>query len=431
MILREHAIKYKRQSDSAGTAGRCNTENRGVVLMLTLVLLVVLATLGYTVTSRVMARRHRDQYIIDYQNARYGCDSAVKYALATLEQIDTQLIARPNEPDFSDLFSLTDEQYNQLLTDWDLLGEQENAKEAADIERLFDVNDINSAPTAEGKPGQEEPIIRGPYGPAWPLVAKPMEFEIASAKVKIEIEDENAKYPICWALLQDKKYKDDAQAGLEVFCRWMQLDDIRIDSLKDQLEQINEFKTFKLDFKPVTKTEKVTRRTRRAGSTRTRTRTQTIRTTVAKASVHTSDFARLLHSSLLDTEMLARPVIITSQRSESPLKYIGLFGSKKVNVNTAPRHVLEAAFCFGGDQVEIAEIIIEQRSEQPFENINDLKKKLFKYTASIQKCENFITTTSVFFTIKITVRCGVAESSAVIAIIKSGKKVERIAVLTG
>ena len=61
--------------------------NQGIVLLVTLVILVVLSTLGYTVSVRLSARRHRDQYIIDYQTARYACDSAVKYALATLQDI--------------------------------------------------------------------------------------------------------------------------------------------------------------------------------------------------------------------------------------------------------------------------------------------------------------------------------------------------------
>ena len=78
----------------------------GVVLLVTLVLLIVLATLGYTLSDRVASQRHRNQYIIDYSNARYGCDSAVKYALASLEELEPELVSRPNEPDFSDLFAL-------------------------------------------------------------------------------------------------------------------------------------------------------------------------------------------------------------------------------------------------------------------------------------------------------------------------------------
>ena len=84
----------------------------GIVLLVTLVLLVVLATLGYTLSTRVLAQRHRNQYIIDYSNARYGCDSALKYALATVEEIEAELISRPNEPDFSDLFYLDEAGYH-------------------------------------------------------------------------------------------------------------------------------------------------------------------------------------------------------------------------------------------------------------------------------------------------------------------------------
>ena len=100
----------------------CNNCRRrpGIVLLITLVILVVLSTLGYTLSSRVATQRHRDQYIVDYSKARYGCDSAVKYALATLEEISVQLISRPNEPDFSDLFILSEAEYQELLEYWAL-----------------------------------------------------------------------------------------------------------------------------------------------------------------------------------------------------------------------------------------------------------------------------------------------------------------------
>lgn len=67
----------------------CSGRHRaGIVLLVTLVLLVVLSTLTYTLSGRVSAQRHRDQYIIDYSQARYSCDSAVKYALASLEDLE-------------------------------------------------------------------------------------------------------------------------------------------------------------------------------------------------------------------------------------------------------------------------------------------------------------------------------------------------------
>jgi hypothetical protein len=48
----------------------------GIVLLVTLVLLVVLSALMVTLSTRMSAQRHRNQYIIDYQSARYACDSA-------------------------------------------------------------------------------------------------------------------------------------------------------------------------------------------------------------------------------------------------------------------------------------------------------------------------------------------------------------------
>jgi type II secretory pathway component PulK len=103
----------------------------------------------------------------------------------------------------------------------------------------------------------------------------------------------------------------------------------------------------------------------------------------------------------------------------------------KVNVNTAPRHVLEAAFTFAGDQVQIAEEIIQRRRIEPFTDIQDLRTSLFRYSDSIGKCEKYITTSSRFFTIKVTAVSGAAKASTVIAITKDGKIVKRIAVING
>ena len=110
---------------------------------------------------------------------------------------------------------------------------------------------------------------------------------------------------------------------------------------------------------------------------------------------------------------------------------MGMWGSRKVNINTAPRHVLEAAFTFGGDEVEIAEEIIQRRRIGPFKNIKDLKRVLLRYSVSIEKCEKYITTASNFFTIKVTAVSGLAKASAVIAIMKEGKKIQKIAVISG
>ncbi len=404
----------------------------GIVLLVTLVLLVVLSTLGYTLSSRVTAQRHRNQYIIDYSKARYGCDSAVKYALTTLEEIDPQLVTRPNEPDFSDLFALDEAGYQELLAQWDIQSRPtmtKNKQSSDDVDNLSNIDRFNDLDSA---------LIRGPYGPLWPFVTEPEEFEIGSVKVRIEIEDENAKYPLGWALLNNPGLKLEAEAGFMTFCEMAGLDVEQIESLRLELTQISEIKPFKLDFKPITtviKTPTQARRSTRSRSTARKTPVSRVERKVITVPVQileqTTHFAQLFHSSLIDTEALARPNIVAESRKESALKYTGMWGSRKVNINTAPRHVLEAAFIFGGNEVEIAEEIIQRRRIEPFTDIGDLKKAVTGYSDSIAKCEQYITTKSSSFTIKITAVSGVAKASSVIAITKNAENVQRIAVING
>jgi type II secretory pathway component PulK len=160
---------------------------------------------------------------------------------------------------------------------------------------------------------------------------------------------------------------------------------------------------------------------------------RTVRKTISAAeqiAKQSADFAKLCHSSLIDTEALARPTIISETRKESALKYMGMWASRKVNINTAPRHVLEAAFIFGGDADRIAEEIIQQRRIKPFADIEELRRELFRYSTAIEKCEKYITTVSSIFTIKVTATSGAAEASAIIGITKNGKKIQKIAVIS-
>lgn len=430
---------------------------RGFILLLTLVLLIVFSTMAYILSSRLIARRNRNVYIIDYAKARYACDSAVKYAIATLDEIKPRLIERPNEPDFSDIFQLTEAQYEQFLSEWAEQNQLQMEDSFETITNLNGTNDVNNANDVNNVNGfntltdfkflfedfnQPDSLsIRGPYGPPWPLVTAPIEFEIGSAKVTIIIEDENAKYPLGWALLNDKNIEREINAGFENFFEWMwsdvnNIDNVKdqTDALKEQLKEISEIKPFKINFSSITKLERrpVKTATTTARATRT-TRTRTVRTTISASQMENRQsvgFAKLFHSSLLDNELLARPTIESETRKESALKYLGTWASTKVNINTAPRHVLEAAFIFGGNEVEIADEVILRRRIKPFENIDDLKKELFRYSDSIEKCEKFITTKSTFFTIKITAVSGVAEASTVIAIKKDANKTKRIAIIS-
>ena len=432
--------------DSRTTRGaEPSVRKSGIVLLITMVVLLVLATLGYVLASRVASQRHRDSYSIDYTNACYARDSALKYALAALEDLNNvNLISRPNELDFSDLFHLSEQEYSQLVEQWVMeLAKKQAASEGLDksgiTETSLEANDSNGKYTADSnlaEPNDSNQVkIRGPYGPSWPFVTEPVEFEIGSTHIKIETEDENAKYPAGWAIIDNEKVQRESQAGMQTFFEWMGYDSDRIKTVGDQLKQIASIKPFKVEFKPAVQRTAITTETPIPGRRGARAKRTTYKTTEVSpteaTTVQTSDFSKLFHSSLLDLQKLAEPTIISETRKESALKYMGLWGTTQVNINSAPRNVLEAAFTFGGDAQQIADEIIKKRREKPFENIEELKKELFKFSSSIDKCKPYITTSSNVFSIHVTAVNGVAKVSAIVVVMKNGGKFERISVLSG
>ncbi len=424
---------------------------RGLILLVTLVILVILSTLGYTLSAKVAARRHRDRYLIDYAQAQYACTSGVKQAVASMSSLGFDLISRPNEPDFSDVFAMSESVYQNFLaeaaaqmaaaesertkTQSHLTTEETEGFLQADRSGEQDVNDsIWQAPI----------VISGPYGPSWPLVAPPEEFEVGSAKVTVEIEDENAKYPLGWALIQDEDLQAYAEVGFVTFCEWMGYQAQEIETLKKELTEINKIRPFKVSFKTTTTTAAPT--ASRAANLRSRvsrsrtTKSSSTQRRPARRAVPVAEqieqqnaiFSQLFHTSLVDTDLLARPSVASDSREESALRYLGLWATRTVNINTAPRHVLEAALTFGSiaDAPKIAEIIIRERQAKPFSDLEEVKKAAYQYADAIENCKDFLTTTSTVFSIKITATCGVTKVVAIAGVTKEGQRIKQIGVIS-
>ena len=465
-----------------------------MILLVTLVILVILSTLGYTLCVQVAARRHRDQYMIDYSIARHACASGLKYALASMSGLQFDLISRPNEPDFSDVFALSEPQYQKLLdqvaaklaADGNLAPEdstkepgdrnslkkaaQEDAgkktlakdsknktlknaagkkagkgnsrKAAAQVRDANDVNDVNEFdPNSGYLANVKPPEIRGPYGPPWPLATEPMEFEIGSAKVKVEVEDENAKYPLGWVMIADEKLKPIAAAGWATFCEWMGYTADEIGLLNDGLAKIGKMKPFKTEFKqetenvepPANVRSRITRPVPGTSSTAAR-RTVSRKPVTVEEQIgrQNKEYAKFLHSSLVNKDLLLRPSILSDTRKECAMKYLGLWASRHVNVNTAPRQVLEAALTFGSaaDAPKIAQEIIQHRRQKPIGDVNELKQVASRYSTAIEDCRTFLTAKSSVFTLRVTAVSGVAQVTVMAAVSKEGDKVQPIAIIS-
>ena len=176
-----------------------------------------------------------------------------------------------------------------------------------------------------------------------------------------------------------------------------------IAGLNKDLATIGETKPFKMEFKPETADVEVPAnlRSRVTRPTPGRLPRSVRRRTVSKKPVsaeeqlqqQNKEFAKLFHSSMVNTALLSRPSIESDSRKESALKYLGLWATRHVNVNTAPRHVLEAAMSFGSvvNAPKIADAIIQQRKIKPVTDVNEIKKAVLGYSDSIEELPDFLT----------------------------------------
>lgn len=462
---------------------RTTDSRHGFVLLVVIIVLVVLASLATGLSVHLSMAKRRQQYRIEYQRSRYGADSAMKYILTELPNKKIVLKDRREHPDFSDLFIMNQSEFAEFVATWSETATDEQIeavlKEGASLSEpvplstgdmvsrlssLFgggqgsDANQMDAEPYDSDEQlymvelDPNDVVVPGPYGPPWPNVVEPINLEIGPCKVTITIEDENAKMPLSWFVTSSKGANKRAENALKTFCEWMSWDQEQLQQLEEEIQnsmdRIYEKKMFKLNPKPIilktvkkrtVKTPARSTRTSRTRRTQSRTRrtarTREVRETKTKerpAVAHATDFAKLFHSSMLDRELLARPLPDTGERLESPLKYLSLWGAQRVNINTAPRHVLEATFSLAVDSFDLPELtqkVIEQRQEKPFKKIDELKELGRIDTGTMKKLQNYLTTTSTFFRIRVTSRSGNAGTSAVATVVKEGKKVQQLAIL--
>lgn len=453
----------------------------GFVLLVTMIVLVVLATLTVGLAVQMSMAKRRQEYMIEYQRARYGLDSAMKYILNTLPSKNFALTSRTEQPDFSDVFLMDQGEFSEFIAAWSETATDEQIeavmREGASLTQpaplssedmvsgllgLFGGGSGNTADANDATVGlydadQElfmveldpnDVVVPGPYGVPWPFVIEPIDLEIGPCRITITIEDENAKMPLSWLVTNSTTANKQAENALETFCEWMSWDQQQFRELEaaitEAMDEIHKKKAFKLNPGPILLKSTTTRTTRtpsrssrtsrlRRTARRTSSRTTTSTTTQKRPAVaHTTDFAKLFHSSLLDRELLARPLPDTGERLESPLKYLSLWGAQRVNVNTAPRHVLEAAFSLAIDTFDLPEFtqqVIEKRKEKPIRKLDELKEIGGLDSDTMKQLNNYLTTTSTFFQVRVTSRSGNAGSSAVATVVKEGKKIQQLAIL--
>ncbi|MHC5001340.1 MAG: hypothetical protein ACYTE1_11085 [Planctomycetota bacterium] len=349
----------------------------GFVLLVTVIVLVVLASLTTGLAVQMSMAKRRQHYMIEYQRARYGLDSAMKYILNTLPAKNFILAGREEDPDFSDVFLMNQAEFSEFIATWAETATDEQIeavlREGASLTEpvplssggmvsgllgLFgggsdDANDMAAVSYESDEQfyvvelDPNDVVVPGPYGVPWPYVIEPIDLEIGPCEIAITIEDENAKMPLSWLVTSSQEANKQAENALKTFCEWMSWDQQQLRELEatitEAMDEVHEKKAFKLNPGPIllksttTRTARTPARTSRSRR-RTARRSRTVRSTTTQeraAVAHTTDFAKLFHSSLLDREFLARRLTPPSG-SKVPLNTFP-FGDHSESMSTRRR----------------------------------------------------------------------------------------------
>ena len=254
-------------------------------------------------------------------------------------------------------------------------------------------------------------------------MTEPVEFEIGTAKVKIEIEDENAKYPLGWAMLADEKLRGVAGAGWTTFCEWMGYSsagdrgseqgpgrDRRDEAVQDGIQGGDGGRGV-----PANLRNRITRPTPGRAPPRRSRRTVSKKPVSAEEQLQqqNKEFAKLFHSSMLNTALLSRPSIESDSRKESALKYLGLWGDEARQHQHGP----PARPGGGVDLRQAFQCPQDRRGDhpagkiKPVADVNEIKKAVLG-TPTRSRLPDFLTTTSTVFTIRVTAISGAARATA-------------------
>lgn len=452
------------------------TNRRGLALIITMIVMSILISLAYVTASKIISRQRRHNYLLNYYKANYACDSASRYAENQFKNsVDLSLKSREYMPDFSDLFLIDYATYKEMLAEFAEaidLRKQERYEYFHDtgsftieteddqlplliddiINQMLGISDGNSNSSNDDSDDLvaynqaitdqllspitseqvEALIIPGPYGQKWPNIVEPIEMELGEAKISITIEDENSKYPIVWALENDPKTTRESEASLEIFTEWLGLTDEKADNFFEATEKAKKLKPFKIgmDTGYVTKQEEFKTRSvvkdkdgKRKSVFQTRTRTRKV--SRGEESLY-MDYMYLFNATF-DVQGLSRDYYEDEYRKENIAMYMGLWGTQQVNINTAPRHVLEALFVYGGNEVDIAEEVIKQRQLQPFKSFDNLRERLYSYSGSLDEVKDRILCRSICWSIHVEASCGNAVARSTTAIMRTNKTYVKIA----
>jgi len=315
---------------------------RGITLLITLMVLVVLASVIVVFQSDAAVQIRSSQHRLDRQQCRYAAESGFVIGAELVRQYLREPLAvvpaaAPADAEMSEA-GLTDP--NQLLE-----------------------------PNSFGAEAFILPELEEEELPTFVLMRR--KIKVAEAVVEIEIHDENAKWPMFWLLSSpfdgDKSYANSEKAFLDFSNRInIGLPEARVVGKRArELSRNLKVPPAPLLVSKQARAQNISRRGRRV-------------IYVDKVAAYKDryaimgSFASLWHNNLKVDEGLAFLQEPLAAMPGTARDYLSMWGTNKINLNTASDEMMEAAFKGFGLNAKQVESIIDYRTQQPFRNTGNL-----------------------------------------------------------
>jgi type II secretory pathway component PulK len=382
-----------------------HSKKHGITLLITLVALLVLATLivQFELDTHLQIRSS------SYRREKLQCLYAAESGMIIGSHLIKEVFKKPVTTSMSS-------ESSALQNDLSALGDPNDPNDPNNWDVSFEPIDENS-----------------------PFLVYSKTIEVGEATVEIEIHDENAKWPMLWVMaspFENDRSSRVTRERLEKLGSWLETDsEVRQDVSALTQELGRKVKVPTSDVTVSLKKEEAQTKSARRGRTRTVQRKRIgYKKRLAERDTRyqaMGQFAREWQEKIRfdpDYEILKKDM----WTEDSFLEYLGIWGNSTINVNMASAEVLQAAFEPMGITAAIANQIVEQRKSQAFSNTSGLNSFLPSDNNLRQAFEVLAVTKSDTYSIHVTARLGRTHKTLIAgAFVDSRGRVKHIATIPG
>ena len=391
---------------------------RGVTLLLTLIVLIVLAATIVQFQADASLQMRSSSHRVEMLRCRYAAESGIVMGQVMIKDVIDKnrafyTLARTGktlgEDDISgwNRFELPDE----TPLDPNLLALGLSEAELAAM-GLSDPNLLSS----------EDPGLFEPAPSYTGVVVGSVTTDIGGVTVTIEVHDEDAKFPVLWLLSSPfgRSRSGPAEKALKTLADQTGVDEEVAENAVEVIRRVGK----PLNLPPPTVTVQSS-----SGTSRKRGRSRRA-LGLDKQMAEMRDRRRLMgvFAHLFQADLLHNPesaeLASTLLDGEAMFpELLGLWGNNQINLNTASPELLEGALESIGMTHEMARAIVIYRNEQPFTHVVDLKKIDAVNRDTLDKMRRLCKVLSDTFSIHVTARLGRTECRLFSGLYKNRKGV--------